>query len=118
MRNVTLLNNVDASTQQISTPINLERRTDWELIIESSGLDGTPQLFIERGFNAGKENPIPTEWRVLESGCNEEGFFPIDDSIIQILKDGFTANWFRVRIEAEDNTTGNITVKLHYKDYP
>ena len=118
MRNVTLLDNVAANTQQVSDALNLERRTDWELIIESNSLDGTPQLFIERGFNAGKCNPEPSEWQVLQSGCNEAGYFPIDDSVIQILKDGFTANWFRVRVEAEDNTTGNITVTIHYKDYP
>ena len=118
MRNVTLLDNVSAGVQQISDPINLERRTDWELIIESSGLDGVPQLFIERGFNAGKCNPEPSEWILLQGGCTDEGSFPIDEDTIQILKDGFTANWFRVRVEAEDNTTGNITVTIHYKDYP
>ena len=67
MRNVTLLDNVSAGVQQISDPINLERRTDWELIILSDTLDGTPQLFIERGFNAGKCNPEPTEWQVSRS---------------------------------------------------
>ncbi len=118
MRNKTLLDNVSAGVQQISDPLNLEKRTDWELIIESSGLDGVPRLFIERGFNAGKCNPLPTEWRVLQSGCNDEGYFPIDDDTIQILKDGFTANWFRVRVETNGNTTGNITVTIHYKDYP
>jgi len=118
MRNLTLLNNVDASIQSISEPINLEQRTDWELIVESSGLDDIPKLFIERGFNAGKCNPLPTDWYTLSNKCNLDGSFPIDDTEIQIEKSGFTANWFRVRIEPESNTSGNITIKIHYKQYP
>ena len=46
MRNLTLLNNVDASIQSISEPINLEQRTDWELIVESSGLDDIPNKVL------------------------------------------------------------------------
>lgn len=118
MRNVTLFDNLSASIQQISTPINLEKRTDWELIIESSNLDAIPKLFIERGYNPGKCNPLPTEYYVLENKCNSDGSFLIDESEIQIIKNGFTANWFRIRVEPESNTTGNITAKLHYKNYP
>jgi hypothetical protein len=118
MRNVTLLNAVDASQITISEPLNLEKRTDWELIITSDSLDDVPELFIEKGYNAGKCNPLPTEWFILPNKCDNTGTFLIDDSIIQIEKSGFTANWFRVRIDPKLNTTGTITVKIHYKDYP
>lgn len=118
MRNFQLLAGADASIQQISKELNLEKRTDWELIIESENLDGTPQLYIERGYNAGKSNPLPSEWFILANNCENTGFFPVDDSEIQILNYGFTANWFRVRVEPNDNTTGTITVTIHYKEYP
>jgi hypothetical protein len=118
MRNVILLDNADASTQQISAEVNLERRTDWELVIESDSLDGTPNLFIEKGYNAGKCNPLPTEWFIEPNVCKVTNEFPIEDTEIQIVKNGFTANWFRVRVEPNDNTTGNITVTIHYKTYP
>ena len=118
MRNVTLLDNVDASVQQISVEENLDKRTDWNLIVESSGLDGQPQLFIEKGFTGGKCISPPSEWFVVASKCRSTGIFLINDPLIQIEKTGFTANWFRVRVEPNGNTTGNITAKLHYKDYP
>lgn len=117
MRNVILLSDVDASIQQISDPVNLERRTDWELTIESTGLDGTPHLFVEKGFNTGKCHPLPSEWFILANKCDSSGLFLIDDPLIQIEKTGFIANWFRVRVEPNDNTTGTIKVTLHYKDY-
>ena len=118
MRNVTLLDNVSASVQQISDSVNLDKRTDWILTILSDTLDGTPELFIEYGFTGGKCLTPPSEWFILENCCEVDGSFLINDSVIQVNKSVFTANWFRVRVEAEDNTTGNITIKLHYKDYP
>ncbi len=117
MRNVTLLDNADASTLQISKEVNLERRTDWDLVIESDSLDDVPSLYIEKGYNAGKCNPLPTEWRVLPNKCDSTGEFLINDSLIEVTKNGFNANWFRVRVEPNANTTGNMTVTLHYKDY-
>ena len=47
MRTVTLLDNIDASIQQVSQFINFDQRSEWKLFIKSSGLDGEPQLFIE-----------------------------------------------------------------------
>ncbi len=117
MRNELLLDSVDASVQQISEPVNLERRTDWELTVESNGLDGTPNLFIEKGFNRGDCHPLPTEWFPLANKCDNSGAFLIDDDLVQIEKTGFTANWFRVRLEPNGNTTGNVKATFHYKDY-
>jgi len=119
MRNVTLLDNVDASVQQISNEVNFDHRGQWKLLITSSGLDGTPQLFIEEGFTGGKCITPPSEWFVICNPCNDTGvYFPIDDDIITIEKNSIKGNWMRVRVEANDNTTGNITVKLGYKTFP
>ena len=119
MRNVTFLNNVTAAISHVSVAINLDQRTEWKLRIDSSGLDGTPQLFIEEGFTGGKCITPPSEWFVICNPCNDTGvYFPIDDDIITIEKNSIKGNWMRVRVEANDNTTGNITVKLGYKTFP
>ena len=118
MRNVTLLDGVDASSQQISTAENLDKRTEWKLLINSSGLDGIPQLFIEQGFNGGKCFGEPNEWSVLTNKCDDTGVFLIDDAIITVNASSFKGNWFRVRLEANGNTTGTVTARLGYKDFP
>ena len=118
MRNKTLLDNVDASVQNISDAVNLDKRTDWKIIIESDTLDGVPQLFIEEGFTGGKCSGEPTDWFALSNKCDDTGVFSIDTTPIMIERNYFTGNWIRVRVEANGNTTGNYTVKLHYKDYP
>ena len=118
MRNTTLLDNADASTQQISTSVNLDQRAQWKLVINSAGLDGTPQLFIEEGYTGSKCITPPTEWVVVCNPCLEDDYFPIDDTVISIEKKDFKGNWYRIRVEANDNTTGTITAKLHYKTFP
>ena len=117
MRNITLLDDVSASVQQISEPTNLERHTEWVLRIDSTGLDGIPNLFIEEGFNGGKCLPIPTDFNVLPNKCDDTGLFEITDNEVTIRSKNFLGNWFRVRIEANGNTTGTIKVVLSYKDY-
>tara|TARA_R110002110_G_scaffold48419_2_gene144345 strand:- start:469 stop:822 length:354 start_codon:yes stop_codon:yes gene_type:complete len=117
MRNITLLDNVNAGVQNISVPINLEKRTDWNLIIETNGLNSLIEVFIEQGYSAGKSS-TPTNWVVLQNCCYYNGAFPVEDDIVQIEKSVFTANWFRVRVESLNNISGTITAKLHYKDYP
>ena len=119
MRTSVLLGNVSASVQQISTPINFEQRTDWKLFIESDTLDGTPQLFIEEIGEGGPCSPAPTTgYTLICNPCLPDDYFPINDTIITIEKKDLKTNWFRVRVEPNDNTTGNITVKLVYKTYP
>jgi hypothetical protein len=117
MRNITFFENIDASSQQISNATNLERHTEWILRINSTGLDGVPNLFIEEGFNGGKCLPEPTEYSVVPFKCDGTGTFEITESEVKIRSKQFLANWYRVRIEPNGNTTGTITVILSYKDY-
>ena len=117
MRTITLFDNVDASIQQISDATNLERHTEWVLRVNSSTLDAIPNLFIEEGFNGGKCLPEPTAWSVLPFKCDGTGTFEITESEVKIRSKQFLANWFRVRVEPNGNTTGTITIKLSYKDY-
>jgi hypothetical protein len=44
-----------------------------------------------------------------------DGSFPIDDELITIEKKDFKSNWFRLRLEPNGNTTGNISIELVYK---
>jgi hypothetical protein len=119
MRNATLLTSADASVQQISSEVNFDKRTEWKLLITSTGLDGTPHFFIEEGFTGGKCITPPTEWFIVCNPCDDvTDSFPIDDTIITIEKKDFKGNWFRVRVEPNDNTIGSITVKLGYKTHP
>lgn len=119
MRNPIILDNVDASVQQISVSTNLEQRTDWKLFITSTGLDGTPHIYIEEIAEGGKCTPAPTTgYTIICNPFDNTDYFAIDDDSITIEKKDFKSNWFRVRIEPNDNTTGSITVKLAYKSYP
>jgi len=117
MRNLTLLDNVNSGIQQISSAKNLERHTEWVLRVSSVGLDGIPNLFIEEGFNGGKCLPEPTEFSVLPFKCDGTGTFEITESEINIRSKQFLANWFRIRVEPNGNTSGTMTVILSYKDY-
>lgn len=117
MRNLTLLDNVNSGIQQISSAKNLERHTEWVLRVSSVGLDGIPNLFIEEGFNGGKCLPEPTDFSVLPFKCDGTGTFEITESEIKIRSKQFLANWFRIRVEPNGNTSGTMTVILSYKDY-
>lgn len=117
MRVVTLLDNVSASVQTISDFVNLDQRTQWQLFITSTGLDGTPKLFIEEAHTRGTCHP-PTQWRVYNVKCsNVDGSFDINDNEILIERGDFKSNWIRVRLEANDNTTGSTTVEFTYKTF-
>ena len=118
MRNVTLLDNVDASTQQISTHVNLDQRVEWKLFITSSGLDGEPQLFIEDNNTSSKCTEPTGDWNIVCNPFADFEYFPINDDIVTIEKKDFKSNWMRIRVENNGNTTGNITVKLSYKTFP
>ncbi len=83
MRTVTLLDNVDASVQQVSAYVNFDQRSEWKLFIKSSNLDGEPKLFIESN-NTKSEGVEPTgDWTVF---CNPldltDCSFPIDEEFI------------------------------------
>jgi len=118
MRNFQLLNNADASISVTSQEVNLDKRTEWVLLIDLSNADGIPSIYIDQGFTGGKCIPNPSEWYVLANKCDSTGEFIIDDEQIQIKSNYFKGNWFRIRYEAKDNTAGTISVKLSYKDFP
>lgn len=116
MRQVVLLDNVDASVQQISGEVNFDQRAAWKLFIESTGLDGTPKIYIEES-TTNSFCVLPTEWTVYKNNCSGDGSFDIDEALVTIEKNDFKSNWFRIRVEAEDNTTGNITARVSYKTF-
>jgi len=117
MRNTILLDNISADAQQVSGGVNFDKRVEWKLNIVSSGLDGTPKIFIEESYTGSKCTP-PTTWTVYKAACSTDGSFDVDDNSISIEKNDFKLNWFRIRFEPNGNTTGNITATLHYKTFP
>ena len=118
MRNVTLLNDVDASRQQISAEINMDQRTEWKVYINTARLDGVPRLFIEDNTSPSKNETPTGDWNPICNTCSDIDYFTLDDTVITIEKKDFKANWFRIRIEPNDNTTGTINVSLSYKTFP
>ena len=118
MRNVTLLDNVAADVQQITAEINMDQRTEWKVYINTTGLNGRPQLYIEDN-NSPSKNETPTgDWNPICNTCNDVDYFTLDDTVITIEKKDFKANWFRIRVEPTDNTAGTINVSLSYKTFP
>ena len=119
MSNIVLLNNVNASVSHVSPNVNFDKRAQWKLIITSSGLDAEPQLFIEENYSGSKCVDPVGDWTIICNPCDTvNDSFPINDSIVTIEKKDVKLNWFRVRIDNNGNTTGNITVSLHYKTFP
>lgn len=118
MRNATLLNNVDASVQQISEPLNLDKRTEWKIYINASGLDGTPQFYLEDNSSGSKCIDPAYSWNIICNRADDLDYFPISETVLTIEKKDFKANWMRVRVEPNDNTTGTIDVRITYKTYP
>jgi hypothetical protein len=119
MRNVTLLDNVDASIQQISSHVNFDQRVAWKLFITTTGLDASPELFIECNNTSSKCFAPVGDWTIVCNQCNTlTDSFPLDDDVITIEKNDFKSNWFRVRVEPNGNTTGTIHVSLSYKTFP
>jgi len=118
MRTENLLNDVDAGVQQISANkcIDCGQRAEWILVVDSTGLDGTPELFIEQGFTSSC-NVSPTKWVIIPNKCEVNSFFPIDDTQIVIEKSDLKGNFFRIRIEPNDNTTGIISATWSYKTF-
>lgn len=109
MRTEVLLNNVAANTQQIgSYQVESGKDMRWLLLVTSSGLNGTPQLFLE-------ESSDNTNWIALENYKDGLNYFPVDDPLIHIRDSYFMGKSFRVRVEANGNTTGTIYAELVVK---
>ena len=117
MRTTVLFEDIDASVAATSVEISMDKRTDWDLVVTGTGLDGIPRIIIEKAYTGGKCLPAPTDWYIVEN-CNGDQFFDADDLPLMIHQSGFTPNWYRIRLEPNTNTTGTVTAFLGYKDYP
>ena len=118
MRNVTLLDNVAADVQQITDEVNFDQRAQWKVYINTTGLNGRPQLYIEDNNSPSKNETPVGDWTPICNNCSDTDYFTLDDTVITIEKKDFKANWFRIRVEPVDNTTGTINVSLSYKTFP
>jgi len=109
MRTEVLLNNVDASTQQIgSYQIDCGQDMRWLLMVKATGLDGTPKIYVEETTNN-------IDWLPLENFKDCLDYFPLDSELVHIRDSYFMGKSIRVRIEPEDNTTGTIYSELVVK---
>jgi len=111
MRTQVLLNNVDASIQQIGTyVVDCGQDMRWLLMIKSDGLDGTPNIFVEESSNN-------VDWVALNNNDCEGivDFFLMDDPLIHIRDSYFMGKSFRIRVEPVDNTSGTIYAELVVK---
>ena len=85
MRTELLLDNVDASVQQIGAyQVDCGQDMRWLLMIKSVGLDGTPKIYIEESSNN-------TDWVALDNNdCNGVlDYFLMDDPLIQTFQPNF-----------------------------
>lgn len=111
MRTEVLLNNVDASTQQIGAyEVDCGQDMRWLLMIKKSGTDGTPRAYIEESTNN-------TDWVALDNFeiDNVLDYFPLVDPITHIRDSFFMGKSIRIRVEPNDNTTGTIYAELVVK---
>jgi len=111
MRTEILLNNVDASTQQIGAyQIDCGQDMRWLLMIKSSGLNGTPRAYIEETTNN-------IDWVPLENNAitGNVDYFPIDDPLIHVRDTFFMGKSIRLRVEPFNNTAGTIYAELVVK---
>jgi hypothetical protein len=117
MRTQVLFDTVDASSNQTSDNVNMDKRTDWDLVVTADSLDAIPRIIIEMAYTGGGCLPEPSDWYPVEN-CNGNEFFGLTSPPLIVHKSGFTPNWYRIRLEPNGNTTGTVTAILGYKDYP
>ena len=112
MRTEILINNEDASTQQIGAyQIDCGQDMRWLLMIKTSGLDGTPRAYVEESSNN-------VDWAALDNNDCSEGvldYFILDDPIVTIRDSFFMGKSIRLRFEPNDNTTGTVYAELIVK---
>lgn len=111
MRTEILLNNVDASVQQIgSYEIDCGQDMRWLLMIKKSGTDGNPRAYIEESSNG-------SDWVALDNFEDTDilDYFPLVDTLTNIRDSYFMGKSFRIRIEPNDNTTGTVYAELVVK---
>jgi hypothetical protein len=109
MRTELLLDDVDASVQQIGAyQIDCGQDMRWLLMIKSTGLDGTPQLFLEESTNG-------SDWVTIANYADSLNHWLIDDPLIHIRDSYFMGKSIRVRIEPNGNTTGTVYAEIVVK---
>ncbi len=113
MRTILLFDNISASAPATSEVISFEQRGEWMLQISKTGTDGNPKLIVE--YSIDNDALI---WTPIKDPNTDFYYFLIDDSPIGIIDDRLPGKFFRVRLEANGNTTGTIKVDLGYKTYP
>ena len=118
MRTQLLFDDVDASSIQTSSSVSMDKRTNWDLIVTTSGTNGAPRLILEVAYTGGKCLPLPTDWFAVENTKDCTFVFDIDTTPTIIKKKEQTANWLRVRLEPNGVTTGTLKAFLAIKDYP
>ncbi len=112
MRTEVLIDNESAAAQQIGEyVIDCGQDMRWLLTIKTSGLDGTPKIYVEESNNN-------VDWVALDNNDCAEGvidYFPCDDELIMIRDSFFMGKSIRIRFEAEDNTSGTVYADLIVK---
>ena len=80
----------------------------WLLHLETSGLDGTPNVYIEE--------EVDGTWTPRQNPETLEFFFPVTDDLIGWRDAYFMGKKMRIRIVASGNTTGTVDgCNIHYK---
>ena len=110
MRTEILFNNADASVNQSSIAYVIDCGQDmrWLLTMKSTGLDGIPKIFIE-------ETPNGVDWIPLNNHSDGLDHWLLDDNLITVRDSYFMGKAFRLRLEANGNTTGTIYADLVVK---
>lgn len=110
MRTELLFDNVDASVNQPSNVYYIESGKDmrWLLMMKSTGLNGTPKIYIE-------ETPNGSDWIPLMNYADNLDHWLLDDSLITVRDSYFMGKAFRLRLEANGNSAGTIYADLIVK---
>lgn len=110
MRVETLLDNVDASAQIISTPYKVDCGQDMRYLIQvtKDSTDGNPQLYLEESLDDVVYTCIPNYEDTTQ-------FFLLDADEIGLRDSYFMGKYIRLRIEPNGNTSGTISAKMGVK---
>jgi len=109
MRKITIFDALDASAnQQEDYVIECGQDMRWLLVIEKSGTDGDPKVYIEQDVDGVF---VPVE----DIFDGRRDFFIVNDSPYGIGDAYFYGKTFRLRSEPNGTTTGTLTAKLAVK---
>ena len=102
--------NVDASSQQISSPVVIGCGQDARILIQITrdNTDGDPKVFLEETVN-------DTIWSCVPNYLETDQGFPIDEDVVAIRDSYFMGKSIRLRLEPNGNTTGTISAMVAIK---